>query len=155
MKKRNLIILIVSIVVVIIGTGTGLGIYFWLNPLGSGSQTLEPGTTLSSGTFVEIDSSHWGRGPVNIVNLTDGSLQVQFDGVEIADGPDLYVYLSNKTTFTGIFDDEGEIIDLGLLPFDEGTFAVDIPGGTNITNVNSVLIWCLQFTVVFTYATLS
>jgi hypothetical protein len=155
MKKRNLIILIVSLTIVVVGTGTGLGIYFWLNPLGSGNQQLEPGTTLLSGTFVEIDNSHWGRGPVNIVNLTDGSLQAQFVGVEIANGPDLYVYLSNKTTFTGIFDDEGGIVDLGLLPYNEGTFAVDIPGGIDLAEVKSVLIWCLQFTVVFTYASLS
>ncbi|MHA1123927.1 MAG: DM13 domain-containing protein, partial [Candidatus Heimdallarchaeota archaeon] len=102
-----------------------------------------------------IDTSHWGTGKVQIVQLVNGSLQLQFDRVEIANGPDLYVYLSNKTSITGIADSPGSFVDLGQLPYNEGRFSMDIPGSTNLAEVNSVLIWCLAFTVVFTYAILS
>ena len=152
--KRKIIIIVLS-VVILAGTGTGIGLYFWLNPLGGTNQNLEPGTILSDGSFVEIDTSHWGTGKVQIVQLDNGSLQLQFDRVEIANGPDLYVYLSNKTTFTGIADNPGSYVDLGRLPYNEGRFSMSIPGSTNLAEVNSVLIWCLAFTVVFTYASLS
>ena len=154
MKKITKIILIVTISVIVIGSGIGIGIYFWLNPLGSANETLAPGTTIAEGTFVELDSSHWGTGTVRLVKLADESHQIQFDNVEIANGPDLYVYLSNKSSFTGLYDDNGEIIDLGLLPYNKGRFSVDIPTSESVLNVNSVLIWCLQFNVIFTYAQL-
>lgn len=154
MKRRNIIIIIVISVIVVTGTGTGLGIYFWLNPLGVGNETLATGTVLSDGILVEIEFNHWGIGKVQIVQLEDDSLEVQFIDVEVANGPNLYVYLSNKTSFSGIYDDYGEIIDLGLLPYNEGKFAVSIPDGSNISDIHSVLIWCKQFSVVFTYASL-
>jgi hypothetical protein len=152
--KRKIIIIVLS-VIILAGTGTGLGLYFWLNPLGGANETLQSGTTLSSGSLEELDTSHWGQGTVRIVQLEGDDLQVQFVNVEIANGPDLYIYLSNKSTFTGPFDAAGDIIDLGLLPFNKGRFSVNIPGSEDISEVKSVLIWCLQFTVVFTYATLS
>ncbi|MCK5045092.1 MAG: DM13 domain-containing protein [Candidatus Heimdallarchaeota archaeon] len=152
--KRKIIIIALS-VIILAGTGTGLGLYFWLNPLGGVNEQLEPGTVLSDGNFVAIDTSHWGTGKVQIVQLVNGSLQLQFDRVEIANGPDLYVYLSNKTSFTGIADSPGPYVDLGQLPYNEGRFSMSISGSTNLAEVNSVLIWCLAFTVVFTYASLS
>jgi hypothetical protein len=152
--KRKILIIVLS-VIILAGTGTGLGLYFWLNPLRGTNLNLEPGTVLSEGTFVQIDTSHWGSGPVEIVQLANGSLQLQFDRVEIANGPDLYVYLSNKTSYTGISDNPGGYVDLGQLPYNEGRFWMDIPGSTNLAEVNSVLIWCLAFTVVFTYAIMS
>jgi len=152
--KRKIIIIVLS-VIILAGTGTGLGLYFWLNPLGGINEILELGTVHSEGNFVEIDTSHWGTGKVQIVQLVNGSLQLQFDRVEIANGPDLYVYLSNKISFTGIADTPGHYVDLGQLPYNEGRFSMAIPGSTNLTEVNSVLIWCLAFTVVFTYASLS
>ena len=58
MKRRNIIIIIVISVIVVTGTGTGLGIYFWLNPLGVGNETLATGTVLSDGILVEIEFNH-------------------------------------------------------------------------------------------------
>jgi len=155
MKRKVTILIIVLSVIITAGTGTGLGLYFWLNPLGEGNENLEPGTVLSSGSFVQFDTAHWGEGPVQIVQLENDDLQVQFDNVEIANGPDLYVYLSNKSIFYGTFDSPGDYIDLGLLPYNKGTFSIAIPESTDINDVKSILIWCLQFTVVFTYAALS
>ena len=155
MNKRNAIILAVVVSVIVIGSGVGIGIYFWLNPLGGANQNLSSGTIIASGTFVEMDSNHWGTGPVSIVELADNSIELQFDGIEIANGPDLYIYLSDKANFTSISASSGNIIDLGLLPYNVGKFSVDIPGTFNATTMKSVLIWCLQFTVVFTYATLN
>ena len=154
MKRKAVWIIGIS-VIILAGSGTGIGIYFWLNPLGGVNEHLKPGTILSTGTFVGIDSSHWGTGTVRIVQTENDELQVQFVNVEIANGPDLYIYLSNKSAFSGAFDTPGDYIDLGLLPYNKGRFSVNIPGSADIGDTMSVLIWCLQFTVVFTYAALS
>jgi hypothetical protein len=151
MRKKLLIIL----PVIIIGTSIGLGVYFWLNPLGRANQYLESGTVLLEGTFVEFDSSHYGRGTARIVAFPDGNQELQFVDVDLANGPDLYIYLSNKTTFSGIYDSPGNFISLGLLQYNGGNFSVNVQAGTLLANVNSVLIWCKQFSVVFTYASLN
>ena len=152
--KRGVIIAIAISAILVIGGGITLG-YFLLNPLGGGNETLAPGTITKSGTLVEIDGSHYGHGVVNIVVIAGGSEQIQFVDVDIANGPDLYVYLSYKSTFSGTGDDPGTYLDLGLLPFNSGNFSVSIPTSVDTTPYNSVLIWCLQFSVVFTYASLS
>lgn len=152
MKKRLLII--ISVIIIGGSTSIGLGAYFWLNPLGGANQDIESGIIRLEGIFVEFDSGHYGRGTVQIVDLPNGDRRAQFIDVDIANGPDLYVYLSNKSTFSGIYDDPGNYISLGLLPYNSGNFSINTLGAS-ITNVNSVLIWCKQFSVAFTYAPLS
>ncbi len=152
--KRGVIIAIVVSAVLVIGGGFTLG-YFLLNPLRGANQDLTPGTIQKSGTFVEIDGSHYGSGTANIAVIEGGALELQFVNVNIAIGPDLYVYLSAKSTFSGTGDVPGTKVDLGLLPYNSGNFSISLHSSIDINNYNSVLIWCLQFSVVFTYATLA
>ncbi|MBY9006476.1 MAG: DM13 domain-containing protein [Candidatus Lokiarchaeota archaeon] len=110
---------------------------------------------LFEGILVELNSSHWGTGNVQIVQLTNPNLQAQFVDVEIANGPDLYIYLSNKSFFIGLYDTSGDFINLGILPYNSGRFSVEIPTNTDFGDIKSILIWCLQFSVLFSYAILS
>jgi hypothetical protein len=143
---------VVIVVILVLG-----GIGWWLgSPLflegPSADEELGEGTVLSSGTLVRIDSTHWGEGTIELVQTADG-YEVQFKDVSIANGPSLFVYLSEKSTFSGLNDDPGNYVDLGPLSANSGTFrkAFDtLPG----FEVGSVLIWCDPFAVVFTYATL-
>ena len=151
MKKKLLIVLTMGV----IGVSTGLGIGLWLIFSGTANEDLATGTILMEGTFIEFDSAHYGSGTARIVRLPNDNRQLQFVNVDIAPGPDLYVYLSNKTSFSGIGDGPGVYIDLGLLPFNVGTFSMNIQAMVNLSNVHSVLIWCKQFSVAFTYATLT
>ncbi|MHA2035994.1 MAG: DM13 domain-containing protein [Promethearchaeota archaeon] len=152
MRKKLLVI--VSIIIIGAVTGIGLGLFFWWNPLGAANEEIESGIIRLEGTFVVFDSSHYGHGTVQIVDLPNGDRLVQFIDVDIANGPDLWVYLSDKSSFSGISDSPGNYKSLGLLPYITGNFSVDTMG-TTLTNVNSVLIWCKQFAVAFTYAPLS
>ncbi|MFW9773958.1 MAG: DM13 domain-containing protein [Candidatus Thorarchaeota archaeon] len=151
MRKK----LLIPVITVIIGTTTGLGIYYWLNPLGGANENLGAGTILLKGTFVEFDSSHYGSGTTQIVLLSNGNRQLQFIDVEIANGPDLYVYLSDKSTFSSIYENPGNYVDLGRLHFNTGNFSINIAETTSLNNIMSVLIWCKQFSVSFTYAILN
>ena len=144
-----------SISAIIIGTSVGIGIYFWMNPLSGANEDLGSGTVLLEGTLVEFDTSHYGTGTVRIVEFIDGSREIQFVDVEIANGPDLYIYLSDKSSFSGIYDSPGTFISLGFLPHNAGNFSVNLHQSSSINNVNSILIWCRQFSVAFTYASLN
>lgn len=152
MRKKLFFALLVFIVSTS-GTGIGLGIYFWLNPLEGAYEDLESGKVLLKGTLVEIDDSHYGRGTVRIVSFPNGDRKLQFIDVKIANGPDLFIYLSDKKLFSGIYDTPGNFINLRYLPHNAGNFSISVSKGISLINVNSVLIWCRQFSVVFTYAT--
>ncbi len=86
---------------------------------------------------------NWGNGTVQIIPLENLDVKVQFFEVKIANEPDLYVYLSNKSSFTGISDIPGDFINLGRLPYNQGNFSFGISLSINLEDVNSVLIWCL------------
>jgi hypothetical protein len=150
-KKLLLISLIpVSIVVALI---VGLVIVPLLLPL---NQDLNFDVTiLKTGNLVLLDDSHWGNGTVQLVEKADGSRAIYFIDVEIASGPDLYIYISNKSDFIGPTDTPGEFSNLGKLRAFRGTFEAHVSSSLNLGLINSVLIWCLSFTVVFTYASLT
>lgn len=151
MRKK----LLITFLAIIIAGSVGLASIFLFNLLGGANENLESGTLLLEGSFIEFDSAHYGRGTARIVLLPNGNRQIQFVNVEIASGPDLFIYLSDKSTFSGIMDSPGNFIDLGALPYISGNFSINIPEATSINNVNSVLIWCREFSVVFTYAALN
>jgi hypothetical protein len=110
-------------------------------------------TVLLTGEFVKIDNSHKGSGNIRIVNSTIGDLTLVFDDVDIANGPELEVYLSSKPSFSGIRDSAGDYISLGDLKANIGNFSMEIPMNTDLSAYKSVLIWCVPFKVVFTWAT--
>ncbi|MFQ5834117.1 MAG: DM13 domain-containing protein [Candidatus Thorarchaeota archaeon] len=111
-------------------------------------------TVLLSGSLQEVDASHTGSGTVQLVQSDTGNQSILFIDVFITSGPDLYVYLSNKSSFSGIYDDPGEYVSLGLTPAVTGSFTVPIPENINGTDYASVLIWCQAYAVLFTYAVL-
>lgn len=147
--------------VLLIGVIIGAGIAWWLfSPLFLSGTTLnqdkiENTVTIRSGELNFIDNAHWGEGTVNLVQDQNGTYYLSFENVEIANGPSLVVYLSDKTSFSGTRDDPGNYFSLGGLPANIGTFNIELPSEVNVEEFNSVLIWCDPFSVVFTWATLS
>lgn len=114
----------------------------------------EDSELIAKGELVRIENNHYGEGNVSLV-LVNETYVIQFINVTIADGPDLYVYLSEKSSYSGTQDDPGEYKDLGRLRAQSGSFEVKVNKQiSTINNYHSVLIWCKAFSVVFTYATL-
>ena len=150
MKKKLVYLIIGSIIIF----GGGLGTYFYLNPLGDGNEITAQGTIISNGQLVDADSSHEGSGTVQIVQVEANVLELQFLEVEITNGPDLFVYLSKKPSFSDPYDSIGEFIDLGKLTYNSGNFSYTVPSSVQLEDYKSVVIYCKQYSVVFTYATL-
>lgn len=133
-------------------------------PLSPGEQALvdklqtSPDTfrDLRQGQFRKIDAIHKGRGTVYLLgDPTDNkkSLVVFASDCKIANGPDLWLYVSDSAKPR---KDYGEYINLGLLKGNKGAqvFTIDKPI-TKLKDRKSIIIYCKQFEVLFSYALLA
>ena len=107
-------------------------------------------TAISSGEFYGID--HTASGTATVYEQ-DGSYVLRFeDDTGIQNGPDLYVWLLSSTDFDG---NPMDFIDLGTLKGNVGGQNYQLPPEFDPNVHQSVLIWCLRFSVPFAAAPLS
>ncbi|HSL98487.1 MAG TPA: DM13 domain-containing protein [Candidatus Deferrimicrobiaceae bacterium] len=102
-----------------------------------------------SGQFQGADEFHFGSGTALLIETEPGSWIVRFEDFSVRNGPDLYVYLSPGPD--GYADGA---VELGTLRATDGSFNTDVPVGTDVTAMRSVVIWCKAFAVQFAHATL-
>ncbi len=110
--------------------------------------------TLASGTI--IDHDHSGEGTVTV--LTDGTQRfLRFeDDFAIDNGPDLNVYLVRGVDAAGpasLFDDD--FIDLGDLKGNIGAQNYELDPSIDLNEYDTVVIWCVRFSVAFNAADLN
>jgi hypothetical protein len=113
----------------------------------------EPTTGLApprSGEFTGADDFHFGSGLASLVETAPGTWIVRFEDFSVRNGPDLYVYLSPDAS--GYVDGA---VEVGTLKATDGSFNYDVPVGTDVDEVRSVVIWCKAFAVTFAVAPLS
>ena len=103
-----------------------------------------------SGQFAGADEFHFGQGTASLIETVPGTWIVRFEDFSVRNGPDLYVYLSPSAA--GYADGA---VELGPLKATDGSYNIDVPSGTDIGALNSVVIWCRQFAVQFAVAPLS
>ena len=128
---------------------TGAGIPT-LGPSGAPSAAAATFQPARSGEFHGTDEFHFGSGTATLIETAPGRWIVRFESFSVRNGPDLYVYLSP--------DPQGyakDAIELGTLKATDGAFNYDIPAGTDLSKVRSVLVWCKQFSHLFAIAPLS
>ncbi|QEE16280.1 DM13 domain-containing protein [Promethearchaeum syntrophicum] len=152
MKKKLLLFIIIG--GIIIGGGS-LGVYYYLNPLGTGNQSVVSGTILSERTLIDMDSSHKGSGTVHVVEIDSDTIELQYINVEITNGPDLFVYLSKTESFSHTDDPIGTFVNLGELTYNSGNFTYTIQSSVQLDDYHSVVIYCRQYSVIFAYAALN
>jgi len=118
-------------------------------PAAPSDATAGPALVEWRGTFHGEDDFHFGRGTARLFATADGVF-VRFEGFEVRNGPDLYVYLSPAA---GGYAGKGNL-ELGPLKASEGNQNYRLPAGTDPSAYRSVVIWCKQFSVQFAVATL-
>ncbi len=112
--------------------------------------------TIATNNGELVDHGHQGDGTANVI--TDGTRTfLRFeDDFDIDNGPDLNVYLVRGVDAdgpAGAFDDD--FIDLGDLKGNVGAQNYEIPEGVDISEYNTVVIWCVRFGVAFNAANLA
>jgi hypothetical protein len=111
--------------------------------------------TLARGSFTHpnpADPIHYGKGRVTVY---EGLLHLESD-FEVGPGPKFHVYLvPEKEVVASTNVARTMFVDLGRLKAFKGSQNFDIPAGVDIAKYGSVVIWCEQFGVLISPATLS
>lgn len=113
------------------------------------TEVLKP-VVVKSGEFQSVDFIHQGKGKAFIFEYPDGRKILRFEDFEITNGPDLFVYLSKTKNPTGDLASLGDYLDLGRLKGNVGDQNYELSG--DLSEYNSVVVWCRQFDVLFPYA---
>lgn len=103
---------------------------------------------VTQGEFVGADDFHFGEGQALLIETAPGEYTLRFENFSVRNGPDLYVYLSPSAD--GYTDGA---LELGTLKGTDGAFNYEIPAETDVSQFQSVVVWCKAFTVLFAHAT--
>ena len=115
---------------------------------------------LATGQFEHVnpnDRVHWGRGEVSLYREGDGSVVVFLgEDFEVGPGPAYRVYVKDAADIRskGAFQESGGA-NLGTLRAFKGSQVYEVPAEVDVDSIESVVIWCEQFSVLISPATLS
>ena len=110
----------------------------------------------AAGSFTGADRFHQGEGTATIFELGPGERILRFEEFRVTNGPDLRVLLVNTPNPEGHSDlDDAGYVELGKLKGNVGSQNYDIPDTVSLSDVESVVIYCKPFRVVFSVATLA
>ena len=80
--------------------------------------------------------------------ISQGNIKIlRFEDFETINGPNLHIYLSSE------LGDE-DFIDLGKIKATKGNVNYELPDDIDLEKYNKVLVWCVPFRVLFSYAKL-
>jgi hypothetical protein len=160
--KRIVISLIAGLMVgTAIGFALGIFVYpFWfLRDVATEQLPPAVGEKLASGTFRHANPSdpvHWGKGTVTLHRQAPGDFLLHLtDDFEVGPGPRFHVYLVEAAPIDSGDDFKASGgLDLGRLRAFKGSQVYSIPPGTELGRYRSVVIWCKEFGVLISPATL-
>jgi hypothetical protein len=117
-------------------------------------ETATESLAVKQGSFVDADDFHKGSGVATIYQ--QGEEQVlRFEDFDVTNGPDLHVVLSRHPAPASSSEVGEDYLDLGSLKGNQGNQNYIIPAGTDLSQYQSVVIYCVPFHVVFATATLN
>jgi len=148
-----------------IAIGFALGIfiypYWFLNDVADEKLNANvEQTTLSTGTFIQAnpdDPVHWGKGKLRLSRDGQSNITVFLEkDFEVGPGPRFHVYLVDNDNIRSAGDFKAaKVFDLGRLRAFKGSQVYQIPANTDISSYGSVVIWCKEFGVLISPATLA
>ena len=124
------------------------------SPNAAGSPA-QPQASLT-GRFRDADSFHKGSGTATVYDLGPaGGRVLRLEDFRVTNGPDLRVLLANAPNPESHSDlDDAGYVELGKLKGNVGSQNYDIPSSISLADVQSLVIYCNPFRVVFSVATL-
>jgi hypothetical protein len=143
-----------------LGAGFALGIFvypFWFLADIVAAEDFDQRTAplVAEGRFVHanpLDPIHYGKGRVSVYSKLV-RLEPDF---EVGPGPKYHVYLVPQVDVTPSTKvAETMFVDLGRLRAFKGSQNYPVPAGTDLSRYRSVVIWCEQFGVLISPATLT
>jgi hypothetical protein len=113
-------------------------------------------TAQRGGEFRDADAAHKGAGKAQLLVSGAGTQLLRLTEFTVTNGPDLEVWLATNPDPKSSGDvDPATSLSLGTLKGNKGDQTYVIPEGTDLSAFGSVVIWCKQFGVLFSPATLN
>lgn len=153
--------LLTAIPVFLLGFGSGAAFWYLASPLFFDevvSETLNDATLEPTrvGMFRDADRVHQGSGTATLLEDGTGRAVLRLTDFQVTNGPDLEVWLvAEPDPQTSSDVSNSTWLSLGQLKGNIGDQNYDIPAGTDLSQYGSVVIWCEQFGVLFSPATLN
>ena len=120
------------------------------------TQAMSAATQLKSGAFVDGDAFHKGEGSATIYQFEDGSRVLRLENFRVTNGPALFVLVSPHPNPGGRGDlSDAGYTELARLKGNVGNQNYLLPDDLSLDDINSVIIYCKPFRVVFSTAALS
>lgn len=152
----------IAIPVFILGFVSGGAAWYLFSPLFIDrvvSETLPSdfeAEIVATGAFRDADRAHRGTGTVELLRSAGGSELVRFTDFEVTNGPDLEVWLVAEPDPQSSADvKQSNWVSLGPLKGNIGDQSYSVPDEVDTAEFGSVVIWCEQFGVLFSPATLA
>ena len=159
MMKRYILIAVIAALVGFVG---GNAFWYLVSPMWIDvevSESITVGQTasvLGRGEFAGIGQSYVGRGVATIYQSATGERILRISDFEVTNGPDLKVWLvdaANPTKSAHVTG--GQWVSLGRLKGNIGDQNYDIGPEVDLSIYGAVVIWCEQFSVLFSAAPLA
>ncbi len=109
---------------------------------------------LASGEFQVLDALHYGAGTATIYELADSTRILRFSNFTSARGGDVRVYLARDPQPRSALQLGDDFLDLGRLKGNIGDQSYFLPANRDLSAYNSAVVFCRQFNVSITVATL-
>lgn len=119
------------------------------------AQAQSTATAVASGQFQDAGPRYQGSGTVVVAQTSDGRTVVQLGEFSVTPGPDLEVWLvadNAPATATAVL--ASQWVSLGALQSPTGAQTYEVPADVDASAYGSVVIWCEDFSVLFSVATL-
>jgi hypothetical protein len=117
---------------------------------GGGNGPAPERGVLSKSDFTPL--GHDARGTALVIDAADGNTYIRFENFEVENGPDLKVYLSKAPADAPEGELAANFIDLGELKGNIGDQNYLVPASADISEYQSVVVWCKRFSVGFAVA---
>ena len=163
MKRLIIGFLVGGVLGVVAGFAGGIFVYpFWFlnDPAMETVANVESQTVVAKGTFVHADPNdpvHYGKGNLTIYRDPQGSRLIHLgQDFEVGPGPRFHIYLVNHAKVRSKDDFKtSDKVDLGRLKAFRGSQNYAVPATVILDKFKSVVIWCKEFDVLISPATLS
>jgi hypothetical protein len=109
---------------------------------------------LAVGNFDRKDDIHYANGQAIVAREEDGSYVLRLQDLDAANGPDLYVYVSEHPDPSNSDELNQGGHNLGNLKATTGSFSYALDPSIEPAKIKSVVIYCKAFNVIFSTAAL-
>lgn len=113
------------------------------------------GAVLARGTFRDVDRTHKGSGSARLMRTGLGTTFLRLEGFAVTNGPSLEIWLSEAAApkTSGEVRAAGHL-SLGPLRGNRGDQTYLLPRDVDLARYRAVVIWCEEFSVLFSAADL-